>query len=166
MTTIRSVFHKWPKYNQALIDAVARLSPAQLAYQPSPDRWPLWATAGHLCCQRVSGMCGEGGEPGAESTPFPDALYRCPGDEYLEPVMDAGQLADALRSTFAIIEKALDTWTLEMLVDEIQLDFGDGPFVRTRGSIIQGSFAHDLYHAGEINENLSRQGMPLADLWS
>ena len=46
----------------------------QLAIRPTPERWPLWATIGHLACQRVSGLCGLLGEPEHSSTPFPNAL--------------------------------------------------------------------------------------------
>jgi hypothetical protein len=45
---IRPAFSTWPDLNRALRDVVAGLTPAQLARQPSPQRWPLWATVGHL----------------------------------------------------------------------------------------------------------------------
>jgi hypothetical protein len=166
-TTVRSAFSNWPRYNRQLRDTVAGLTDEQLAIRPSPDRWPIWATIGHLACQRVSGLCGLAGEPGAETTPFPDALYRCPGDEYLEPSMNAAQLADALDSTFHIIENALDTWTFDTLDQEIRRDFGEnGVAVTSRGREIQGSFAHDVYHIAELNEALAANGLPLVSLWS
>src|SRR4051812_21611561 len=79
---IRPAFSSWPRYNRQLRDVVAALTDEQLAIRPSPERWPVWATVGHLACQRVSWLCGFAGEPGADATPFPDALHRCPGDEY------------------------------------------------------------------------------------
>jgi hypothetical protein len=119
--TIRPAFSKWPEYNRRLRDIVAGLTDEQLAIRPSPERWPLWAIVGHLCCQRISWLCGFLDEPGAESTPFPDALYRCPGDEYLEPAMSAQELAAALDSTFAVVDRVLDSWTLDMLDEEIRM---------------------------------------------
>jgi len=68
--TIRPAYCKWPDYNRALRDAVAGLTDEQLAIQPSPDRWPTWATVGHAACQRVFWLCDFAGEPGAETTPF------------------------------------------------------------------------------------------------
>jgi hypothetical protein len=165
-TTIRPAYSSWPRYNRRLRDVVAGLTDEQLALRPSPDRWPIWASIGHLACQRVSGLCGILGEPGADETPFPDALYRCPGDEYLEPVMNGAQLADALASTFRIIEHALDTWTADTLDEEILRTLGEDEMVTTRGREIQGSFAHDVYHVAELNETLAANGLPIVDLWS
>jgi len=163
--TIRAAYPNWPRYNATLRDVVSGLTDEQLGARPTPERWPLWATIGHLACQRVSGLCGLAGEPGMETTPFPNALYRCPGDEYLEPSMNAAELADALDSTFRIVESCLDHWTLETIDDEIRRDFEPEPWVSTRGKVLQRSFAHDVYHIAEINEALARAGSPLIDLW-
>ena len=163
--TIRRAYSNWPRYNSALRDIVAELSEDQLALRPGPERWPLWATVGHAACQRFSWLCGILGEPGAEATPFPDALYRCPGDEYLEPSMTAKQLANALDSTFGVVANCLDRWTLDDLDDVIRLPSGDNESVYTRGSIIQRVFIHDVYHAAELNETLGRNGLPIIDFW-
>ena len=162
--TIRPAYSNWPRYNRSLRDVVASLTDEQLAIRPSPERWPIWATIGHAACQRVSWLCGFAGESGAEATPFPDALHRCPGDEYLEPVMNADQLAEALESTFHIVENALDRWTLDMLDEEIRRTFGEEEWVYTRGSVIQRVFAHDIYHCAELNEALAIAGLPQIDL--
>lgn len=165
MTSIRPAYSKWPEYNRALRDAVAGLSTGQLASQPSDERWPLWATIGHLACQRISALCGLAGEPGAEDTPFPNALYHCPGDEDLENVLSSEALVAAIDSTFAVVERCLDSWTWEMLSEEIRRAFDGEEFVSARGAILQRAFAHDIYHCAEINEQLGRLGLPQIDLW-
>ncbi len=163
--TIRPAYSEWPRYNRLLRDVVATMTDEQLAIRPSPGRWPLWATVGHAACQRVSWLCGFAGEPGADTTPFPDALYRCPGDEYLDPAMSADQLVEALDSTFRVVEGCLDRWTPDMLGEEIRRDFGDQTMVYTRGSVIQRVFVHDVYHSAELNEALGIAGLPLIDPW-
>jgi hypothetical protein len=163
--TIRPAYSNWPRYNATLRQIVAGMSDDQLAVRPSPDRWPLWASIGHLACQRVSWLCGFAGEPGAETTPFPDALHRCPGDEYLDPVMNAGDVAAGLDSTFLIVERCLDAWTLDRLDEEIRRGFGHEEWVYTRGSVIQRVFAHDVWHAAELNEALVVAGLPQIDFW-
>ena len=165
--TIRSAYSAWAMYNRRLRDVVAAMTVEQLAISPAgaPGRWPLWATVGHLACQRVSGLCGLAGEPGAETTPFPNALYSCPGDEDLEHVWGPAALADALDSTFRIVEGALDRWTLEMLDVELRRSFPTEEWVGTRGAIIQRSFAHDVYHIAELNEALSAAGLAMVRLW-
>ena len=94
-----------------------------------------------------------------------DALYRCPGDEYLDPPMNADQLADALDSTFRIVERVLDTWTPDMLDEEIRRTFDDEEWVHTRGWVLQGVFAHDIWHCAELNEAFGSAGLPRIDFW-
>jgi hypothetical protein len=162
---IRPAYPTWSAYNRVLRDAVAGLDDAQLETRPSADRWPLWASVGHLACQRVSWLCGFAGEIGADGTPFPDALHRCPGDEYLEPAMGAGELAHALDTTFAIVDGVLDRWTAPMLEEEIRRTFDGSEWVHTRGWVVQRVFAHDLWHMAEVNETLVRNGWPQIDPW-
>jgi len=163
--SIRPAYSSWPQYNQRLRDIVAGLTDEQLALRPTPDRWPIWATIGHTACQRVFWLCDFAGEPGAETTRFTDAGHNCPGDDDLENVLDAGQLVEALDSTFRIVEGCLDRWTLEMLQEEIRRpDYGPD-WVHLRGSVIQRVFSHDVWHCAELNETLGRAGLSLIDLW-
>jgi uncharacterized damage-inducible protein DinB len=161
----RQAYSKWPDYNSRLVAVVAALSAEQLAIQPSPERWPIWATVGHAACQRVFWLCDFAGEPGAETTPFTDAGHNCPGDDDLEHVLSAGQLAEALDSSFRIVEHCLDRWTVESLAEQLRRDDWDETWVHSRGSVIQRVFAHDIYHIAEVNETLGRAGLALIDLW-
>lgn len=137
----------------------------QLAIEPSPGRWPLWATIGHAACQRVFWLCDFAGEPGAETTPFPNAGYDCPGDDDLEHVLSADALAAALDSTFRIVEQCLDRWTLDMLADQIRRPEWDESWRHTRGAVIQRVFAHDISHIAELNEALGIAGLAQVNLW-
>ena len=124
----------------------------------SPERWPIWATVGHTACQRVFWLCDFAGEPGAETTPFTNAGYDCPGDDDLEHVLDADELVEALDSTFRIVEGCLDEWTLDMLDEEIRRRGVARTRCTTRGSVIQRVFTHDVYHFAELNETLGKPG--------
>ena len=155
----------WPQYNGRLRAAVATLTDEQLAIEPASGRWPLWATIGHTACQRVFWLCDFAGEPGAESTRFTNAATDCPGDDDLEHVLDNDVLVDQLDATFRIVERCLDTWTLDML-DEVLRRPDYGPdWVHTRGSVIQRVFSHDVHHSAELNEALGTAGLPQIDLW-
>jgi hypothetical protein len=163
--TIRPAYGTWPHYNRRLRDVIAGLSEEQLAIRPSPERWPLWATVGHLACQRVFWLCDFAGEPGAETTPFTNAAYNCPGDDDLDHPLDAAALVDALDASFRIVEGCLDRWTPEMLDEVIRReDFGED-WVHTRGWVIQRVLAHDVWHCAELNEALGAAGLPQIDLW-
>ena len=162
----------WPQYNRRLRDVVASMTDEQLAIPvvghgpvPSDERWPVWATVGHTCCQRVFWLCDFLGEPGADTTPFTNAAYNCPGDDDLEHPLDAEALVNALDSSFAVVQTCLDRWTLDMLDEEIRRpDFGEG-CVHTRGSVVQRVFSHDVYHCGELSQTFGLAGLPQIDLW-
>jgi hypothetical protein len=163
--TIRPAYSKWPEYNRRLREVVAGLTDEQLAMQPSPERWPLWATIGHAACQRVFWLCDFAGEPGVETTPFTNAAFNCPGDDDLENVLGPGALVEALDSTFRIVERCLDRWTVDMLEEEIRHpEWGEG-WIHTRGAVIQRVFSHDVYHSAELNETLGNAGLPQIDLF-
>jgi hypothetical protein len=163
--TIRPAYSSWPRYNQQLRDIVAGLTDEQLALRPSPERWPIWATIGHAACQRVFWLCDFAGEAGAETTPFTNAGYDCPGDDDLEHVLDAPALVEAIDSTFRIVERCLDTWTLEMLEETLRRPEWDASWVHSRGAVIQRVFSHDVYHCAELNEVLARAGLAQVGLW-
>lgn len=112
-------------------------------------------------------LCDFAGEPGAETTPFPNAAYDCPGDDDLEHVLGADQLVEALDSSFRIVESCLDRWTLDMLDEELRSppEWNDSR-VHTRGFVIQRVFSHDVYHCAELNETLGIAGLPQIDLWN
>jgi hypothetical protein len=164
-TTIRSAFPAWPSQARSLRDRVATLSDEQLAITPAPGRWPLWATIGHLACQRVFWLCDFAGEAGAAATPYPDAAYNCPGDDDLEHVLSAAQLVEGLDASFAIVERCLDTWTPASLEDVIRHpEWGDDRS-HTRGFVIERVHAHDISHITELNEAFTAAGLPLVELW-
>jgi hypothetical protein len=163
--TIRPAYSTWPKYNQRLRDVVAAMTEQQLALRPSPERWPLWATIGHTACQRVFWLCDVAGEPGAQTTPFTNAAYDCPGDDDLEHVLSAAQLVEAIDSTFRVVEACLDRWSVASLSEELRHPEWDDSWVHTRGFVLQRVFSHDVYHCAELNETLGTAGLPQVDLW-
>jgi hypothetical protein len=163
--SIRPAYSEWPTFNGRLRDVVAAMTAEQLAIQPAPDRWPLWATVGHLACQRVFWLCDYAGEPGAETTRFTNAGWDCPGDDDLEHVLSPAELVEALDATFRIVEGCLDRWTYDMLEVEIRREEFGPDRVHTRGWVIQRAFAHDVHHCAELNEALGAVGLPQIDLF-
>lgn len=163
---IRPAFSTWLHYNRRLREAVASMTEEQLALQPSPDRWPAWATIGHTLCQRVFWLCDFAHEPGADTTRFTNAAFDCPGDDDLEHVLSAADLVESIDATFRIVDACLDRWTVDMLNEVItHPEWGDDRS-HTRGFVIQRVFSHDVYHCAELNETLSAAGLPQIDLWN
>lgn len=163
--SLRVAYTRWPLVNQRLREAAGSLTDEELILKPADDRWPMWATIGHLACQRVFWLCVFAGEPGADTTPFTNSGYDCPGDDDLENVLSAQQLVAALDSTFAIVEGVLDRWTVATLDEVLRRPEWDGSWLHSRASVVQRLFAHDVWHAAELNDTLSRNGLPVIDIW-
>ena len=163
--SIRPAYTDLPRLNALLRDRVATLTSEQLAIQPGPDRWPLWATVGHLACQRVFLLCDFAGEAGAATSPFPNAGFDCPGDDDLERVWSGAELVDALDRTFAIVDRVLDTWTFDGLAEVIRRPEWGENRMHTRAGIIQRVLAHHIEHIGELNDALRANGLDGIDIW-
>ena len=162
--SIRRFYNMWPQYNRRLVEIVGTMSPEQLAVRPSPDLWPIWATVAHTAGTRVYWLCGVAGEPGAESTPFPDPTGIGWEDDESVP-RDAGELVTALETTFRIVEGCLDRWTPTMLAETVTREYAGTSQRHTRASILQRLFSHEAYHCGELSQTLGIHGLPQIDLW-
>ncbi len=162
--SIRPFYDMWPQYNRRLREVVAAMTPVELAVRPAPDRWPVWATVGHTAAARVYWLCDVIGEPGAETTPFPVGTEEAWEDDLDHP-RDAGELIEALDSTFAVVDAVLDRWTPAMLADPIRREYGGTAQVHHRGSVLQRLFSHDAYHCGELSQTLGMHDLPQIDLW-
>jgi uncharacterized damage-inducible protein DinB len=147
--TIRPAYHMWPQYNRRLREVVAAMTNEQLV--------------GHTAAMRVYWLCDVIGEPGAETTPFGAEISDWADD--LDHPRGADELADALDSTFRIVEACLDRWTTAMLTDQIQRDYDGTIQVHTRSSILQRLLTHEAYHCGELSQTLGIHGLPQIDLW-
>jgi uncharacterized damage-inducible protein DinB len=160
---VRPFYGMWPQYHRRLREVIGAMSDEQLAIRPSPERAPIWATVGHTAGTRVYWLCHVVGEPGAETTPFAESEIGWEDD--LDHLRSAAELVMALETTWAIIDRCLDTWTPAMLEDRVERMYGDERQIHTRSSIIQRLFSHEAYHCGELSQTLGIAGLPQIDLW-
>jgi hypothetical protein len=161
---IRSAYDMWPQYQARLRTVIANMSPQDLSIRPSPDRLPIWATTAHVANVRVYWICDVIGEPGAEDTPFGGR----DGDgweDHLDHPRGTAELVEALDSTWRIVDRCLDAWTVEMLADVFERPSGASVQRHTRGSIMQRLLTHEAYHCGELSQTLGIEGLPQIDLW-
>jgi uncharacterized damage-inducible protein DinB len=163
-STIRSFYGMWPQYNRRLREVIAAMTTEQLAVKPGPERWPIWATVGHTAGTRVYWLCDIVGEPGAESTPFGAGAGEGWEDDLDHP-RTAEELAEALDSTWRIIDGVLDRWTPDQLAETVDRNYMGHQQVHTRASILQRLLTHEAYHCGELSQTLGIHGLPQIDLW-
>jgi uncharacterized damage-inducible protein DinB len=164
-SSIRPFYADWADYNRRVVDALRVLGPDDLALRaPSSNHWPIWAIAGHMAGTRVFWLCDVFGEPGAELTPFAGDTPDWEDD--LARPRSGEELADALTSTWRVIEGCLDRWTPDSLERTARRDkAGRRPEIHTRQSILMRMITHEAYHVGEISLTLGAAGREPIDLW-
>lgn len=164
--SIRHLYADWTQYRSRLVDAVRNLTAAQLAISAGPGNFPIWGLAAHTAGTRTYWLCGVLGEPGAESTPFPNPLAELGWEDDADHPRSAEELVGALETTGAIIEHCLDTWTVDMLEVEVERLYAGVRQVHTRRSILLRMLSHDAFHSGEISQLLGANGLAGIDLWA
>jgi len=162
--TIRALYDRWPQYEWRLRETIAPLSDEQLALRASAEHWPMWAIVAHLAATRVYWLCHVAGEPGAEATPWPNATDEGWEDDLSRP-RSASELIGALEATFAIIERALDTWEPGDLGETLERRYLDTIQVHSRASILQRLLTHEAYHDGELAIALGSHGLEPVYIW-
>ena len=162
--SIRPFYDRWPQYNRRLTEVIGGMTDEQLAIRPSPERWPIWATVGHTAAARVYWLCAVLGEPGADATPF-DPQSDEGWEDDLDHPRHAEELVMALETTWAIVDRSLDTWTPAMLEETFERFYGDQRQVHSRSSIVQRLMTHEAYHCGELSQTLGIHELPQIDLW-
>jgi uncharacterized damage-inducible protein DinB len=164
-TSVGRFYEGWHTYNERITEVVRDLSAEDLEVRPAPERWPIWATVGHMAGVRVYWLCGVLGEPGAEATPFPDPLSGFGWEDDLDSPRTSAELTEALESTWRIISACLQTWTPEMLFEAFGRQVGKKTQVYTRQSVLLRLLSHDAYHSGELSQTLGINNLPQVDLW-
>jgi uncharacterized damage-inducible protein DinB len=158
-------YEGWRFTNERLVETIEALSFEQLALRPAPDLWPIWATAAHVAGARVYWLCAIFKEPGAESTPFPDATGEGWEDDLAHP-RQSSELVFALESSWKIVQQCLERWTPAMLQDEFRRELADKIQIHTRQSVLMRVLTHDAEHCGEISTTLGMHGLRGLDLWT
>ena len=139
---------------------------AQLALPVGSATWPIWASASHLAGMRVMWLCYVFKEPGGKTTAFGDLdLMERGWEDDPEHPRGADELVDALESSWRIVARALDTWTLDSLAREERRVRGTEVQFHTRQSVLYRMLTHDAYHISEISLTLGSHGLGEIDIW-
>lgn len=168
--TLQAIYGDWRLYNDLVVDTLRQMSTHDLALRApsgnvsSSAGWPIWAIAGHTAGTRVFWLCTVMGVAGADATPFGGAADVGWEDDLDHP-RSATELVTAWATTWAIVERALDSWSPAMLDEPVARGQGDGTRHFTRRSLLLRLITHEAYHVGEIAVVQGIHGRPQIDLW-
>ena len=159
------MYGMWRQYNARLVDKIRSLSDEQLKLRARANYWPIWAIAAHTAGTRVYWLCGVFKESGAETTPFTDPLSGVGWEDDESTPRSSAEVVTALESSWAIVERCLNTWSPSMLSDEFTRERDGKIQIHTRQSVLMRLLSHDAFHSGEISEILGMHRLPEIDLW-
>lgn len=168
---IAHLYAGWSSMNERIVEVLSALSAEDLKLPVGSPDWPIWASASHIAGARVYWLCHIFGEPGLETTPVAADPAVGWEDDVTHP-RGPLELADALTSSWSVVEHCLESWTPDSLGREAQRDRGGIVQLHTRQSVLMRLITHDAYHTGEISLTLGMHGLgpgdpngPI-DLWS
>jgi uncharacterized damage-inducible protein DinB len=172
-STLGTIWEGWANHQRLLLDAMADLTPEQVALRPAPGLWTVWQLAGHMAGARMGwfhDVLGEGDRALRDrfrvtNTTVPDLPLADAGweDDETHP-RDAAELVDALEQTWAMIDACLRRWTPQDLAVEFTRTRPSGTRSHSRQWVIWHLIEHDLHHGGEISLILGMHGVPALDL--
>ncbi len=161
---IVGLYAEWARYQGHVVDRLRRLTDDELGLSVAPGEWSIWAIAAHMAATRVYWLCAVFGEPGAESTPFPDPL----GDGWeddLATARSARELVEAHETTWRLVLDTLGRWTPSMLAGSAARERDGRTELHSRQSVLIRLITHEAFHAGEIAAALRIHDRPPLDLW-
>ena len=164
LVNVEATYEGWKRVQDRLVFRLPQLSPEDLATSGAGEGWPVWAIAAHLAGTRVYWLSTVCGEPGAETTPFPDPANDG-WEDHLDQPRTAEELLGAVVSSGAIVSRCLETWNPGSLATTASRTRNGRVEHHTRASILTRIVMHDSFHAGEISLLLGGRGVPSLDPW-
>ncbi len=155
VASLSAVYDGWGAYQRMLVEAVAPLTPDQLALRAAPSLRSIGEIAAHIVSARVvwfHEVMGEGSDSLA-----PMISWGRDGDS---SERNAAELERGLERSWDMIADALSHWTTADLGAEFEWR---GEHV-TRQEVIWHVIEHDLHHGGEISLTLGQNSLRAPDL--
>jgi uncharacterized damage-inducible protein DinB len=153
-SSLARFYYGWETYQGYLTDAVAPLTPEQLALRAAPNLRSIGLLAAHIIAARVVWFHAVMGEGSADLMPMRK------WDDYDPIQQNATELVAGLEATWSLIQQCLALWTSADLDQTFQRR--DGPV--SRQWIIWHVIEHDLFHGGELFLTCGIHSLPVPDL--
>jgi uncharacterized damage-inducible protein DinB len=157
-TSLVSVYKGWDAYQHHLVQAVAPLSPEQLALHAAPHLRSVCMIAAHIVSARVGWfhiVMGEG------ST---DVAALAGWDRANQPIRSAAELVSGLERSWQMMQDALARWRTADLEYIFQGTYQGEEYSFSRQWIIWHVIEHDLHHGGELSFSLGMHNIAAVDI--
>lgn len=157
--SLMTVYEGWDGYQLSLVRAIAPLSPEQLAFRPAPHLRSVGQIASHISLGRIDWFQRMDAPGSAELASHVKAL------KSRDAIAgNPAELVHWLEASWAMIENALNRWTVADLAWTYLQPYQGNTYAVSRQWTIWRILAHDLHHGGELAVLLGMQGIALPDL--
>ncbi len=177
---LKVIYEGWDSHQQALMQTITPLHPAQLAWRPAPNQSSVYELIAHIAGGRLWWFY-KMHAPGSlalarQIAPWADDTFNA-GDtnelsqwyvanEQMEDMLakTPSESIQWLESTWQMIELTLNTWTVDDLAQTYQHIRANNIYAVTRQWTIWRTMSHDLHHGGQIALMLGLQGIEVPEL--
>jgi len=146
------VYDGWDGYHRSIVNAVASLTPEQLAFKGSADMRSVGELALHISDGRVDWF----------------SRIAAPGSNELKAEIEQRPLFNTanpdklvvwLEKTWEMVAATLAQWTVEDLAVTYDHRYQGKVYIVSRQWTVWRIMAHDIHHGGQLSELLAMQGM-------
>jgi uncharacterized damage-inducible protein DinB len=156
--TLAIMTEGWRAYQTLLSEALAPLTPEQLALRTAPHLRSIDELACHIISVRAGWFHNILGEGDEEFGAYHE--WDKPG----APARTASELVNGLAVTWQGMRAALARFTPEDLAQTVTGERKGQTFAYQRGWVVWHVIEHDLHHGGEIGYSLGMHGLKALDL--
>jgi uncharacterized damage-inducible protein DinB len=153
--TLATFYENWKLYQDHLKEAIAPLTPEQLALRAAPGLRTVGEIAAHIVRARIQWFTGFLGEQGGDAIQIPRRD---------EPVRDAAELVRGLDASWQLMADALARWNSEDMQKTFPEEWRGEHYDLSRGWVVWHILEHDLLHGGEISMLLGMHGLAAPEM--
>lgn len=169
---MRAFYDGWADQQQSLLDSLAPLTLKQMQLRPATGEWAIWQLASNMAGGRLYWLCHVLGEDDqgfgdmfkVEHVTIPGASLEWAGwEDNEERPRSAGEVAEAFRKTWAVVEACMENWSPDDLVmAKAATDAWGKALTITPAEVLWRLMAHEVHHGSEISLILRVHGLPTA----
>jgi uncharacterized damage-inducible protein DinB len=168
--SLSTVFDGWDGHQASLVNAVAPLTAAQLAWRPGPDQRSAGEITRHIALGRLTWWF-RMQPPGGSELMREIAEWHTDRDggrhvvEEAYPITEqADELVRWLEKSWGLIDRTLREWTVADLLRTYRHVYQGTAYAVSNQWTIYRILSHDLHHGGQLATTLGLQGIALPEL--
>lgn len=156
--TLTTIYEYWKLYQDHLRDALAPLTPEQLALRAGPAQRTVGEIAAHIIGARAGWFTEFLGEDWGAAKEMSES------DADGAPAPSGTELIRGLETTWQLMTDALARWTSEDMLKTFPREWRGEQYALSRSWVIWHLLEHDLHHGGELSLSLGIYGLTAPDI--